>query len=342
MAVFAGTVYLRQQRAGSGRVIGFTGGQLGEVHHSDQGIVELMGDLADHRAQGGKLFNLQDTLMFGTEAQKLVLEIVLTLVIALYPVEGEIEKAQHTGAGEQAQQRHRRDRPHKRLLQRRDVAHHHQVADAAPSGIVKRQHGQMQYAVAVLEYLGTPGAQAGEDAVVQGRWHLPGGLRHRHMGAKAIPTSLPVEQSQSVMPLLRQQETLVHQHKQVHRQAVADFLHEILDLFADLEIAEDAIATPPWRHQPQRERPQRSQLEPVHGFLLVPRLGHRRPLDQIAKLARTMQAQHVDQVGTIEVEMRDAMVGAQGLEQWPGFAYQRVAVETGECRLDGTIVHHGA
>jgi len=120
----------------------------------------------------------------------------------------------------------------------------------APAGIIEGQQCDVQLARQVLQAHRIPREQLAEGPVIQGCRQLGGRLRQGDMGVEAIPVALTFHQRHAALPLFGHQEALFHQHRQIHRQAVADLLDQVLDLLADLEIAEHLCIAPPRRHQP--------------------------------------------------------------------------------------------
>jgi hypothetical protein len=213
--------------------------------------------------------------MFGVKPQQLMLQIMLALVIAFHPIQRKIKKPQHKSAYQQAQESHQGDGAPKGFLQTGNVAHHHHVADTLAVGINQWQHGQMQRLSAFREHLCLPHAQGGQNGIIHGNRYICLGIRHHDLLAKPIPIPLSFEQCQTVLPLLRWQQLFVHQHQQVDRQTVMDFLHQI------------------------------------------------------------------DQFRIIEIQVRDPVLGTQGLKQRTGFAQQGVAVLGGKRGTNRRNALHG-
>jgi hypothetical protein len=326
-AIFAGAPDLAQQFARRLRIFRFALGKLRHVDHPDQRIVELVGDPADHRAERRQLFELQDPVVLRVEPQDLQFQVVLPLVVALHPVERDIEDAQHARRHQQADQRHRGDRAAEGGLQAGDVADHHQFADVAPARVGRAAPAPREASARrPRSPRCVPPASRRACRLVECDRQLLAGLRQRDMRGETLPVAGSLHHAEPALPLFRTQEFLVYQHRQIDRQAVAYFIDQMLDFFADFEIAEHLAIASPGRDHPQGKRSQRPEFEAARGGGVVPGLVHRHPVDFIAELAGAVHAIQVDQINAGEVKMGDAVLGAQGFEQRPRLARQAFAV----------------
>ena len=83
---------LAQQLAHPHRVVGLALCQLRHVDHTHQGIVDLVGDLADGAPHLGQLLDLDDALVLGAEAGEAGLQLALAAVVPLHPVQDQIKR----------------------------------------------------------------------------------------------------------------------------------------------------------------------------------------------------------------------------------------------------------
>lgn len=123
-----------------------------------------------------------------------------------------------------------------------------------------------------------------------------------------LPITLALEHGQAVVPLRGRQKLLVHQYKQIHRQAVVDFLHQMANFFAHLHIPQYPVGAGPGRDHTQRQGAQCTQFKPMRDLVLSARIDGGGAGDFIAKLARTVQAHQIDQIRRVEIQMGNAVL----------------------------------
>jgi hypothetical protein len=173
-------------------------------------------------------------LVLRVETQELVFEIVLPPVVALHPVERDVENAEHARGGQQADQRDRHDRAVESGLQSGNVTNHHQFADVAPPA---SSSGTRPRAASARRHRSRPSRQqppsigACRMRPATARWSAPA----RHGVAKRSQSPFASSGPEPALPLFRTQEFLVYQHRQIHRQAVAHLIDQVLDFLADFE-----------------------------------------------------------------------------------------------------------
>ena len=153
-----------------------------------------------------------------------------------------------------------------------------------------------------------------DEAVAFGREPGQGGI-DQHFVWEPVPVGLPAQHLHARFPRGSIQHVFFDGHCQFETVFLDNIFQNILDLLAQLEVADEGVAIKDRPHHAQGERAQRPQLDTRHQLLGALCLERGETVDQIAGLARLMHPQQVHAVGTLEVEVRDAILGPESIEE---------------------------